>query len=131
MPAQSLPHRSALLAAIGLCACDSHAPATAKAAVPNASPTAAAKPAEAVDDGPTSTRIVKLDLQAVATRRGPIALHRLGDGEVVLAGGLMLARAGVDGKLSQETEWLSGLHAAEPGANWGSTRSAGATTTCG
>jgi hypothetical protein len=64
-------------------------------------------------------RTVKVDVQPVATRRGPIALHRLGDGEVVLTGGVMLVRAGADGNLAQETGWLSGLHAAEPGAGWG------------
>ncbi|MCY1010207.1 hypothetical protein OV079_32500 [Nannocystis pusilla] len=121
MPAQSLPRlaRSALLVAVGLCACDTHAPATAKAAVPTANPNTAAKPAEPVDDSPAAARTIKLDLQAVATRRGPIALYRLGDGEVVLAGGVMLARAGADGNMTQETDWLNGLHLAEPGADWG------------
>ncbi|PCC71797.1 hypothetical protein SAMN02745121_03149 [Nannocystis exedens] len=121
MPSQPLPRlaRPTLLAAVALCACDGHAPTPAKAAAPTASPAAAAgKPAEPDDDGATAPRTVKLDLQPVATRRGPISLHRLGDGEVVLAGGVLLTRVDADGNLAQEAGLLSGLHPAEPGAGW-------------
>ncbi|WAS94795.1 hypothetical protein [Nannocystis punicea] len=120
MPAQPPPRpaRSALLAALALSACDTHAPAPAKAVAPTPSPAAAGKPAEPEEDAPTAARTVKLELQAVATRRGPIALHRLGDGEMVTSGGLMLARGGADGNMVQETDWLGGLHPADPSEGW-------------
>ncbi|MCY1060951.1 hypothetical protein [Nannocystis sp. SCPEA4] len=111
--------RFALLAAVALGACDTHAPSPAKEAAAAQAPTKpAATPAEVVDDGPSAPRTVMVELHPVATRRGPISLHRLSDGEIVAAGGVMLARAGTDGNLVQETAWLHGLEPAEPQAGW-------------
>jgi len=112
--------RFVLLAAVAPGACDTHAPAPNKdaAATPAAATPAAAKPAEPQDDAPAAARTVKVELHPVATRRGPISLHRLSDGEIVAAGGVMLARAGSDGNLVQETAWLDGLDPAEPQAGW-------------
>ncbi|MDC0717907.1 hypothetical protein [Nannocystis bainbridge] len=120
MPAHPSPRpaRTALLVALALSACDTHAPAPVKTAAPTKSPTVGTKPDAALDDEPIGPRTIKVELQPVATRRGPIGLHRLGDGEVVLTGGVLLARAASDNNLAQETSWLHGLQAAEPEASW-------------
>src|SRR5690606_13576462 len=64
----------------------------------------------------STARTVAVALHHAATRRGPITLHRLGDGEIVAAGGVMLARAGADGNLTQETSYLAGLEPVGPAA---------------
>lgn len=112
--------RLTLLAIVALSACDSHAPTATKgaAATPAATVAAPAKADAPADDGPLAARTVAGEFHPVAIRRGPISLHRLSDGEIVAAGGVMLARAAAEGDLVQETDWLSGLDPAEPGAGW-------------
>lgn len=104
-------------AALG--ACEGHGAAPGKAsdgARPPERPERAA-PTRDDDDGPTAARTVEVTLHRVAGRRGPIALHRLSDGEVALTGGLLLARASEAG-LAQRTGWVAGLPVASPDKGW-------------
>lgn len=110
-----------LLLVLGLCACDSQPPAaTPKEMVPAK---AAARPepprrADPEEDAPKAARTITVELHRVATRYGQIKLHRLSDGEIVLSGGLALARVGAGAELVQKTDWLAGMAPAEPGAGW-------------
>jgi hypothetical protein len=107
--------RQTLLVAVALGACDSHAPPPSKGApAPTAARPAPPKAAPVEDDGLATVRNVAVTLHHAATRRGPIALHRLSDGEIVATGGVTLARVGADGDLTQETSWLAGLAHVDP-----------------
>lgn len=110
-----------LLTVLGPGACDSRPPAgghkgtEATHAAARPEPVRRAEPDEEV---PAAARAITIELHRVATRRGPIALHRLSDGEIVLSGGLGLAHKRAGAELVQETGWLAGLAPAEPGAGW-------------
>lgn len=105
-----------LIAALG--ACEGHGAAPGKGSSVARPPDRPERAPDAGtdDDGPTTARTVQVPLHRVASRRGPIALHRLSDGEIALSGGLLLARAG-DG-LSQKPGTLAGLPTADPKHGW-------------
>lgn len=111
--------RLAFTLLLPLGACEGHGAAPGKGSAvakppdrPERTPNAGAD-----DDGPASARSVAVPLHRVAGRRGPIALHRLSDGEIAVTGGLLVARAG-ETELTQKTGWVAGLPAGEPSLGW-------------
>jgi hypothetical protein len=110
-----------LLIVLGTCACDSRPPAAVQKEMVPAKAVARPEPprkADPEEDAPKAARTIAVELHRVATRHGQIKLHRLSDGEIVLSGGLGLARGRAGEELVQKTDWLAGLAPAEPGANW-------------
>lgn len=78
-----------------------------------------ARPPAVDDDAPVSVRTVALTLHLAGARRGPIGLHRLGDGEIAFSGGLLLGRvhAGTS-EVAQDPAWLVGMPSADPALGW-------------
>lgn len=104
---------------LALACADPELPTSKRGATVQPVQPAPARPPVIDEDAPEPARTVRVPLHLAAARRGPIKLHRLGDGELALSGGLLLARvrAGTN-EVAQEPGWLAGLPAAEPAEGW-------------